>query len=106
MKNRTRIGAAAFALAAVLAAAPAPARAEGTAYNGVVGLGSALATLVWAPMKVGSAVGGTVLSGAVFLLTFDPELTTGVFRTTVGGDYVVTPSHLQGDEEFHFRGDR
>ena len=57
-------------------------------------------------MKVGTAVGGTALSGAVLLFTFDPDLSKGIFRTTVGGDYVVTPQHLDGTDEFHFRGRR
>lgn len=84
---------------------PAPARAESTAYNAFVGVGSALCTIVYSPLKVAYAASGLVVTGLAFLWSFgDTDVAGPLFRTTVGGDYVVTPSHLEGRRDLHFTG--
>jgi hypothetical protein len=89
----------ALALAAVLALAPSPARAEeeSIAYEGAVGLGAALCTLVYSPLKLTYAAGGLVISGLAWLCTAgDTGVMETIYTAAVGGDYVVTPAHLEG----------
>ena len=41
------------------------------------------------------------------LWTFgNTEVAGPLWRTTVAGDYVVTPAHLEGQRDLRFRGDR
>ncbi len=93
---------------ALLVAAPA-ARAqpedESVAFEGVVGVGSALCTLVYSPLKVAYAIGGSVVAGLAWMWTMgDTSIAGPIFLTSVRGDYVVTPSHLAGQRELHFLG--
>ena len=84
---------------------PAPARAQSTAYNALVGAGSAVCTVVYSPLKVAYAASGLVVTGLAFLWSFgDTEVAGTLWRTTVGGDYVVTPSHLEGRSDLRFTG--
>jgi hypothetical protein len=84
---------------------PVPARAESTAYNAFVGVGSAVCTLVYSPVKVAYAASGLVVTGLAFLWSFgDTDVTGTLWRTTVGGDYVITPSHLEGRRDIRFTG--
>ena len=77
-----------------------------TAYNGAVGLGAALCTLVYSPLKVAYAATGFVVTSLVFIWTFGDTNAAGpVWRTTVGGDYVVAPAVLEGRRSLRFRGD-
>jgi hypothetical protein len=72
----------------------------------MVGVGSALCTIVYSPLKIVYATTGLVVTGLAFLWSFgDSEVTGRLWRTTVGGDYVVTPSVLEGDRDLQFRGD-
>jgi hypothetical protein len=93
-------------LVAALAAAPA-ARAgdDSLAAEGGLGVGSAVCTLVYAPLKLAYAVGGVVLSGLAFLWTWDPQVSGDIYYTSVAGDYVVTPEHLRGRDDLVFAGD-
>ena len=100
----------AFALGALLLSAPpfVPiAKAESSlAYEGIVGLGSAIASLIYSPIKVVYAVGGTALSALTLVWTFDTSIAGPIFSQTVGGDYVVVPAHLQGERKLEFLGPR
>jgi hypothetical protein len=98
-----------FAVLALSAALvwPLPARADSTAYTAVVGVGSALCTIVYSPLKVAYAASGLVVTGLAYLWSFgDTDVAGPLFRATVGGDYVVTPSHLEGRRSLHFTGSR
>ena len=93
---------------ALLATAPA-ARAqqddESATYTGVVGVGSALCTLVYSPLKVAYAVSGAVVSGLAWMWTLgDTSISGPIFYSSLRGDYVVTPSHLAGQRELNFIG--
>ncbi len=93
---------------ALLAAAP-PAWAqqedESVAFEGVVGVGAAICTLVYSPLKVAYAIGGSVVSGLAWMWTLgDTSIAGPIFRSSVRGDYVVTPSHLAGQRELRFLG--
>ncbi len=97
----------AIAAFALVIAAPSARAAEdeGLAYEGAVGLASAVSSLIYGPVKVAYAVGGLAVSTLTFLWTFaDTSVSGAVFEQTVGGDYVVTPSHLQGRRELRFFG--
>ncbi len=93
---------------ALLAAAPA-ARAqqedESVAFEGVVGVGAAICTLVYSPLKVAYAITGSVVSGLAWMWTLgDTSISGPIFYSSVRGDYVVTPSHLAGRRELRFLG--
>lgn len=85
-----------------LLAAPAPARAEGdTALNAA----AALCSLVYAPAKLAFAGLGTVVSGLAWAMTgFDGDVARPIFYSTVRGDYVITPTHLEGRRPVEFVG--
>ncbi len=93
---------------ALLAAAPAAwARQEdeSVAFEAVVGVGAAICTFVYSPFKVAYAIGGSVVSGLAWMWTLgDTSIAGPIFRSSVRGDYVVTPSHLAGQRELHFFG--
>ncbi len=93
---------------AVLAAAPAAQAQqedESVAFEGVVGVGAAICTLVYSPLKVAYAIGGSVVSGLAWMWTLgDTSIAGPIFRYSVQGDYVVTPAHLAGQRDLHFFG--
>ena len=77
------------------------------AYSGLVGVGAALGTLVYAPLKIGYALSGTLLSGMAWAWTAgDGDIATSIVRSAVRGDYVVRPAHVEGDEKLAFLGKR
>ncbi len=103
---RGRLGA--FALVAVLAWAPLSASAEeeeSLAYEGSVGVGAAICTLVYSPLKVVYAVGGLLVSSLAWIWTMgDSSIAGPIYQAAVGGDYVVTPAHLDGQRDLRFSG--
>ena len=104
---RPSLAIAALALAATLALAPSLARAEedSLAYEGAVGVGAAICTLVYSPLKVAYAAGGLVVSGLAWLWTMgDAGVAGPIYTSAIGGDYVVTPAHLEGERSLEFVG--
>ena len=98
-----------LAVAVLTSAAVQPASAqesdESTAYSAVTGVGAALCTIVYAPLKVGYAVGGVVISGLAWAWTLgDTSIAGPILRSAVQGDYMVTPAHLEGYRELEFIG--
>ena len=93
---------------ALLAAAPAAGARqedESVAFEGVVGVGAAICTLIYSPFKVAYAIGGSVVSGLAWMWTLgDTSIAGPIFRSSVRGDYVVTPSHVAGQRELRFFG--
>ncbi len=78
---------------------------ESIAYSAVTGVGAALCTIVYVPLKVGYAVGGTVISGLAWVWTLgDTSISGPILRSAVQGDYVVTPAHLEGYRDLKFIG--
>jgi hypothetical protein len=108
--SSSRATRAALALAVAVALAPGAARAEeesSLAYDGLVGVGSVVCTLVYSPLKVAYAAGGLVVSGLAWMWTLgDTRVAGPIYRASVGGDYVFMPAHLEGRRELHFRGGR
>ncbi len=88
----------------MIAAIPAPARAESTAQEVAYGVGSATTTLVYAPVKASFCILGAVTNGLT--LPFGGPRTAGkVASTACGGTWVVTPAALKGREPVCFVGD-
>jgi hypothetical protein len=102
----SRLGALLVALA--LLGAPLPGFAEepeSAAYAGLTGVGASLCTLIYAPLKVAYALGGTVISGFAWAWTLgDTNVSGPILRAAVRGDYVVTPTHLEGRRDLEFVG--
>lgn len=80
--------------------------AQNTAKNAGWGIGSAFATMVYAPLKfayavVGSSVGGLALafSGG------DTETARPIVQKALGGDFVISPDHLRAPRTIAFVGD-
>ena len=87
----------------VLAAAPPVAAADGASQDVASGVGSAMTTLVYAPVKASFCILGAVTSG--FTLPFGgPRTAEQVASTACGGTWVVTPAALKGREPVRFVG--
>ena len=94
---------------ALLGVWPASARDEppGAAYNAATGIGAMICTLIYTPMKISYAAGGTVISGLAWLWTRgDGDIAGPIFWGSVRGDYVVTPRNLDGRDRLEFIGRR
>ena len=110
MIRRIRLGALgpAVALACALALSPGAARGEedSTVAYSVGGISAGLCTLVYTPIKIVYAAGGLVAAPLVYLYSAgNGEATVRVARTSLRGDYVVTPGHLKNDRPLRFFGD-
>ena len=96
-----------WALCGFLAMAPASAMADTLemSKNAGIGVGSAMASLVYAPVKLCYALGGLVVGGLAWAFSGgDNSVAKVVLTPSVLGDYVITPAHLRGDETIQFFG--
>jgi len=92
---------------AALLAAPAHAEGEAASMSKEAGLGagSAIASLVYAPVKLVYATGGLVVGGLAWAFSGGDSEVAGVILTpSVRGDYVVTPEQLRGKRSVEFFG--
>ncbi len=104
--RRVRHGICVLALALALGAPSAARAGDGVAAEGGIGLGSAVCTLVYAPLKIAYAAGGVTLSVLAYLWTWgDTDVSGPIYTVAIAGDYVVTPDHLKGNEDLVFAGD-
>lgn len=104
-----RLGVVAVLAAALIlggaTAASADSRSTAIAKDGGLGFGAAMATLVYAPIKLVYAAGGLVVGGLAWAFSGgDSEVAAVVFTPSLRGDYVVTPDHLNGKKRFEFFG--
>lgn len=98
--RRARLAALALALACFLAALPAQA---GTGSEAGWNVGSALASVVYAPVKVAYAGASALCGGIAWGLTGgNPDVFRAVVTPAVRGDYVVTPAHLRRERRLVF----
>jgi hypothetical protein len=93
--------------AAVLVTSVVAARPAAAGYLGDAGWGTAtvLTNVVYMPAKLVYATLGAVTGGFAFALTggdFDTAET--VWVTSMGGNYVITPKMLQGEDPIAFSG--
>lgn len=84
---------------------PQPAEG-GVNWSGVgYGVGSAASNIVYVPAKVVYAVLGGLVGGAGYVLTAGNSQTADtIWRSSLGGDYVITPDMLAGKQQIHFSG--
>jgi hypothetical protein len=69
------------------------------------GVGAALASVFYIPAKVTYAGLGLLTGGLGYVLTGGrADVANNIIYPAVGGNYVVTPSHLKGTEPIYFVG--
>jgi hypothetical protein len=69
------------------------------------GMGAALASVFYIPMKVTYAGLGLLTGGLGFVLSGGrADVANNIIYPAVRGNYVVTPSHLKGTEPIYFVG--
>jgi hypothetical protein len=69
------------------------------------GVGSVLSSLFYSPLKVTYAGLGLLTGGLGFVLSAgNVDVANNIINPAVRGDYVVTPSHLKGEEMLIFIG--
>jgi len=89
----------------VLLATPAAWAGDSTAKEGGLGMAAALTTLVYSPLKVVYAIGGTTASGLTWVFSGgDSRTAKTVLTRSVRGTYVITPEALQGQRSLEFVG--
>jgi len=108
-KNRRAVAWTACFAAVLLVGGQSAAASENgsTAAAAGLGIGSALTSLVYGPVKVVYAVLGGVIGGIAWGLSGgDSDVLEAVLLPAVRGDYVVTPAILRGEEPLEFIGRR
>lgn len=99
--TRWRRTLAAAALAATVVA-PQPARAALWEDAGW-GVLTVLGNVGYMPAKVGYALLGTITGGFAYVLTGgDQEVAQNIWDPALGGDYVLTPRMIRGEESITF----
>jgi len=79
--------------------------AGGTATEGGLGALAAVTNLIYGPVKIIYAVGGTTIAGFAWCFSGgDAEVAGTVLTRAVRGTYVITPKTLQGKESIEFVG--
>ena len=67
--------------------------------------GSALATIVYFPLKLAFAIGGGVVGGLAYGFSGGSEQTAkNIWIPSMYGTYIITPDHLKGDKPIRFLG--
>jgi hypothetical protein len=84
---------------------PQPAQG-GVNWQGVgIGAGTVVGNLFYVPAKVVYGVLGGITGGASYLLTGGNTQTADtIWRSSLGGDYVLTPDMVAGQKPIHFSG--
>jgi len=105
MKHTIRWSGAILTAVMALTVAPRPAAADEMVNEAGMGAASALATLVYGPVKLVYATCGLVFGGIAWGLSGgDSQVLTAVVTPAVRGDYVVTPEHLRMQKSLEFFG--
>jgi hypothetical protein len=69
------------------------------------GVGSALANIIYIPAKVAYAGLGLLTGGLGFVLSGGKaDVANNIIYPSIRGNYVVTPSHLRGEDPIYFVG--
>ena len=80
---------------------------QGLAANAGLGLGAFLGNVIYAPLKLVVALGGSLAGGLAWAASGgDSELAGSILRPALTGDYVLTPQHLRGEERLELLGSR
>ena len=82
-----------------------PARADTGANEAGLGVASAVASLIYGPVKVVYSLLGVVFGGFAYGLSGgDSNVMAAVATPAIRGDYVITPMHLRGERPIEFFG--
>jgi hypothetical protein len=78
----------------------------GVDWSGVgIGAATVVADVVYVPTKVVYALLGGITGGAGWAVTGgNSQVSDTIWRSSLGGDYVLTPAMVRGDEPIHFSG--
>lgn len=69
------------------------------------GAGALFCSLLYIPFKLTYAILGGLVGGGTYLVTAgNTQAANTVWRSSLGGDWVVTPAMLQGQEPLNFSG--
>src|SRR5271155_5399226 len=69
------------------------------------GVGALLCNVLYIPAKLSYAILGGVVGGGTYLITAgNQQAANTVWRSSLGGDYVVTPQMLAGQQPINFSG--
>ncbi len=80
-------------------------RAESTGSAAGIGIGAFFVTLVYAPAKMVYAIVGGLLGGVAYGVSGgDKVVACRIWTPAIRGTYVLTPSHLRGEEPIRFAG--
>src|SRR5262249_59490767 len=90
-------------LALVGSSAPSWANSESPFVEVGASAGSAFGTMIYAPVKAGFCILGGIGSGVTAI--FSPPTAGRIAMAACGGDWVVSPSVIQGHEKPKFIGD-
>jgi hypothetical protein len=79
---------------------------DGVNWKGVgVGAGTVLGNVLYVPAKLVYGILGGVAGGAGWALTGgNTQVSNTIWRSSLGGDYVLTPNMVAGQEPVHFSG--
>ena len=85
---------------------PQPQDDPGVNWKGVgVGAGTIVGNVLYVPAKLVYGILGGVAGGAGWLLTGgNTQVSNTIWRSSLGGDYVLTPNMVAGQEPVHFSG--
>jgi hypothetical protein len=104
-RSRTAVGALLAALVLVTARPAAAVEAPDYANDFGVGVGTVLCNLVYMPVKVVYATLGGLTGGFAYILTAGRmDTASSIWRPSMGGTYVITPSMLRGEDPIYFSG--
>ena len=94
------------AVVTMLGTAARPAVAEESfAKDFGIGIGTIFTNIIYMPAKFVYATLGGITGGFAFCLTGGRmDIANGIWRPSLGGTYVVTPSMLRGEDPIYFSG--
>jgi hypothetical protein len=78
----------------------------GVSWSGAgIGAATMLADVVYVPVKFVYAGLGAIAGGFAFVLTGgNTQVSDTIWRSALGGDYVLTPKMITGEDPIHFSG--
>jgi hypothetical protein len=78
---------------------------QGTASGVGMQVTSAVATILYVPLKIAFAIGGGIVGGLAYVFSGGSESTAkSIWIPSMYGTYLITPEHLAGDKPVRFLG--